>query len=85
MLSQRLLTVRLSLLCGECSLLRSRLVVHEPNICGSIGKSQSLRPQWLIIHGREVGKLLAPLLVFATRRDGFGEQQPQPGPCEALY
>jgi hypothetical protein len=24
-------------------------------------------------------------LVFATGREGFPEQQPQPGPCEALY
>jgi hypothetical protein len=41
--------------------------------------------QWLIIHGRAVGKLLAPLLVFFTRREGLVEQQPQPAPCEALY
>jgi hypothetical protein len=33
--------------------------------------------QWLIIHGSDLGKLFAPLLVFATRRDGLGEQQPQ--------
>jgi hypothetical protein len=41
--------------------------------------------QWLIIQGRAVGKLLAPLLVFFTSRDGLVEQQPQPGPCAALY
>jgi hypothetical protein len=41
--------------------------------------------QWLIIHGRAVGKLLAPFLVFLTSRDGLVEQQPQPGPCDALY
>src|ERR1700721_2607021 len=41
--------------------------------------------QWLIIQGRAVGKLLAPLLVCFTRRDGLVEQQPQPGPWEALY
>jgi hypothetical protein len=40
--------------------------------------------QWLIIHGRAVGKLFAPLLVLVTRREGFPEQQPQPGACEAL-
>jgi hypothetical protein len=43
------------------------------------------RDQWLIIHGRAVGKLLAPLLVCLTRREGLVEQQPQPGPCAALY
>jgi hypothetical protein len=41
--------------------------------------------QWLIIQGRAVGKLFAPLLVFFTRREGFPEQQPQPGLCDALY
>src|SRR6187402_2819415 len=42
--------------------------------------------QWLIIHGRAVGKLLAPLRVCLTRREGFlVVQQPQPAPCEALY
>jgi len=41
--------------------------------------------QWLIIHGRAVGKLFAPLLILLTRREGFPEQQPQPGACEALY
>src|SRR5207253_460836 len=42
--------------------------------------------QWLIIQGRAVGKLLAPLFVFVISRAGFlGEQQPQPGPCAALY
>jgi Peptidase C39 family len=41
--------------------------------------------QWLIIHGRAVGKPLAPALVLVTRRDGLPEQQPQPGPCDALY
>ena len=54
--------------------------------------------QWLIIQGRAVGKPLAPLLVLVTSRAGFflsdpflsftvlpDEQQPQPGPCEALY
>src|SRR6266446_9005756 len=41
--------------------------------------------QWLIIHGRAVGKLLAPLLVCLTSREGLVEQQPQPGPCDALY
>jgi len=32
-----------------------------------------------------VGKLFAPPLVFFTKREGLPEQQPQPGPCEALY
>src|SRR5882724_560928 len=41
--------------------------------------------QWLIIQGRAVGKLFAPLLVLLTRREGLPEQHPQPGPCEALY
>jgi hypothetical protein len=41
--------------------------------------------QWLIIHGRALGKLLAPLLVFFTSRDGLLEQHPQAGPCDALY
>ena len=41
--------------------------------------------QWLIIQGRAVGKLFAPLLVRFTRRDGLVEQQPQPAPCDALY
>lgn len=41
--------------------------------------------QWLIVQGRAVGKLLAPLLVSFTRREGLPEQQPQPGACEALY
>jgi hypothetical protein len=41
--------------------------------------------QWLIIQGRAVGKLFAPLRVFFTSREGLPEQQPQPGPCEALY
>ena len=36
-------------------------------------------------HFDAVGKLVAPLLVFRVRRDGLPEQQPQPGPCEALY
>jgi hypothetical protein len=40
--------------------------------------------QWLIIHGRAVGKLFAPLLVFFTGREGLPEQQQQPGACEAL-
>jgi hypothetical protein len=43
------------------------------------------RRQWLIIHGRAVGKLLAPLRVCLISREGFVEQQPQPGPCDALY
>jgi hypothetical protein len=48
--------------------------------------SPGITHQWLIIHGRAVGKLLAPLLVCFTSRDGFlVEQQPQPGPWEALY
>jgi hypothetical protein len=34
------------------------------------------RHQWLIIHGRAAGKLLAPLLVRLTSRDGLVEQQP---------
>src|SRR5258708_5599463 len=38
-----------------------------------------------MIQGRTVGKLLAPLLVCLTRRDGLVEQQPQPGACKALY
>src|SRR3954469_23576564 len=42
--------------------------------------------QWLIIHGRALGKLLPPLFVCVISRAGFlPEQQPQPGPCEALY
>ena len=41
--------------------------------------------QWLIIQGRAVGKLLAPLFVFRIKRDGLPEQQPQAGPCAALY
>src|ERR1700690_497246 len=42
--------------------------------------------QWLIIQGRALGKPLAPLRVFVISRAGFLlEQQPQPGPCEALY
>jgi hypothetical protein len=41
--------------------------------------------QWLIIQGRAVGKLFAPLFVFLTSRDGLVEQQEQPGACEALY
>jgi hypothetical protein len=41
--------------------------------------------QWLIIHGRAVGKLLAPFLVLLTSRDGLAEQHPQPGLCDALY
>jgi hypothetical protein len=41
--------------------------------------------QWLIIHGRAVGKLFAPLLVRFTGRDGLVEQHPQPGRCDALY
>src|SRR5215213_5486735 len=42
--------------------------------------------QWLIIHGRAVGKPFAPLFDLVTSRAGFlDEQQPQPGPCEALY
>jgi hypothetical protein len=45
----------------------------------------TLYPQWLIIHGRAVGKLFAPLLVRLIGREGLVEQQPQPGPCEALY
>jgi hypothetical protein len=40
--------------------------------------------QWLIIHGRAVGKLFAPLLVFFTVREGLPEQQTQPGACGAL-
>jgi hypothetical protein len=47
---------------------------------------RSIVRQWLIIQGRAVGKLLAPLRVCLTRRAGFlVEQQPQPGACEALY
>jgi len=41
--------------------------------------------QWLIIHGRAVGKPLAPFFVLVIRRAGFFlpvEQQPQPAPCE---
>src|SRR5258707_3835033 len=50
------------------------------------GRSSVLRHQWLIIQGRAVGKLLAPLRVFVTSRAGFLlEQQPQPGACAALY
>jgi hypothetical protein len=42
--------------------------------------------QWLIIHGRAVGKLFAPDLLCLTSRDGFlVEQQPQPAPWDALY
>ena len=41
--------------------------------------------QWLIIQGRAVGKLLAPLFVFLMSRDGLLEQQEHPGACEALY
>lgn len=43
--------------------------------------------QWLIIQGRAVGNPLAPLFVFVISRAGFflSEQQPQPGPCDALY
>jgi hypothetical protein len=41
--------------------------------------------QWLIIQGRAVGKLFAPLLVRFTSRDGLVEQQPQPEGCDALY
>jgi hypothetical protein len=41
--------------------------------------------QWLIIQGRVVGKPFAPLRVLVTRRDAFPEQQPHPGPCDALY
>ncbi len=41
--------------------------------------------QWLIIQGRAVGKLLAPLFVFFISRDGLVEQQEQLGACEALY
>src|ERR1700704_161998 len=49
-------------------------------------KSFGIVCQWLIIQGRAVGKLLAPLRVCFTSRAGFLlEQQPQPGPCEALY
>ncbi len=51
----------------------------------NIIKISANRDQWLIIHGRAVGKLLPPLLVFFTSREGLVEQQPQPGPCEALY
>lgn len=44
----------------------------------------------LIIQGRAVGNPLAPLLVLVISRAGFffpddDEQQPQPGPCAALY
>ena len=28
---------------------------------------------------------MAPLLVLLTSREGFPEQQPQPGACDALY
>lgn len=42
-------------------------------------------PQWLIIQGRAVGKPFAPLFVLVIKRDGLPEQQPQPGPCDALY
>jgi hypothetical protein len=41
--------------------------------------------QWLIIHGLAVGKLFAPFLACLTSREGLVEQQPQPGPCDALY
>ena len=43
------------------------------------------QPQWLIIQGRAVGKPFAPLFVLVIKRDGLPEQQPQPGPCDALY
>jgi hypothetical protein len=43
------------------------------------------RDQWLIIQGRAVGKLFAPLLVRFTSRDGLVEQQPQPDGCDTLY
>src|ERR1700733_8868765 len=48
-------------------------------------RSKRIVHQWLIIHGRAVGKLFAPLRVFLTSREGLVEQQPQPGPCDALY
>lgn len=47
--------------------------------------TSSLPRQWLIIHGRAVGKLFAPLRVCFSNREGLVEQQPQPGPCDALY
>src|ERR1700730_6299539 len=59
----------------------------ECPLCATSGHS-CIAPfghQWLIIQGRAVGKLLAPLLVCFTRRDGLVEQQPQPGPWKALY
>jgi hypothetical protein len=52
---------------------------------GRFRRSQKIVHQWLIIHGRAVGKIFAPLLVFLTSRDGLVEQHPQPGPCDALY
>jgi hypothetical protein len=52
--------------------------LHEAGTSGE-------RSQWLIIHGRAVGKLFAPLLVCFTSREGLVEQHPQPGPCDALY
>jgi hypothetical protein len=39
--------------------------------------------QWLIIHGRAVGKLLAPSDVLAIRRLVKPEQQLQPARCDA--
>src|SRR3981189_280970 len=64
-----------------------------PSINGHVsGRGRQLayrlvrRHQWLLTHGRAVGKLLAPLLVCLIRREGLVvEQQPQPGPCDALY
>src|SRR5262245_58421866 len=53
-----------------------------------LGWVRWIAPQWLIIQGRAVGKPLAPLRVLVISRAGFFlpvEQQPQPGPCAALY
>ena len=51
-----------------------------------VRRDDAWRSQWLIIHGRAVGKLFAPERVCLTNRDGFlPEQQPQPAPCAALY
>ena len=49
-----------------------------------VRRDDAWRSQWLIIHGRAVGKLFAPERVCLTNRDGFlPEQQPQPAPCLA--
>ena len=73
---------------GRCS---SRAVALPGSLCSRLRVTVivrvlgSARRQWLIIHGRADGKLLAPLFVFRTSRDGLDEQQEQPGACEALY